>query len=185
MAAGEWSGIEDGDMEMDFAGAIFKVDRATVARASPVWKATAKGPFAESTEDRIRFDGDDPQAACLCLEIIHSMDADSTLDWANIESRVMSDRPEFDAFVDKYDLGGVKRLVQCELDIRQEARKLKDDNQQQVQKLQSLEEEVGRLESKVKQLATAPGVLVNIDEYMPEIGTRVKVKIPQDLFCCS
>lgn len=110
-AFGEWSGFEDGDVEMDFAGAKFNVHRVIVAQASPVWKAMLTGAFAEATGNVIRFEGDDPEVARLCIEMIYSAFADSSLDWAEIENRVMSDCAAFDAFVDKYDLRGLKSLV--------------------------------------------------------------------------
>lgn len=197
MAAREWSGFEDGDMEMDFAGAKFKVHRAIIAQASPVWKAMLTGTFAESTENKTSFDGDDPKVARLCIEIIYSAFADGTFDWADIESRVMSDRTAFDAFVDKYDLRGVKRLVLNELHTRQETRKLKgylqvfvleldEENRKEVARLTAevgrlREVEVGRLRE-VKRLVTKPGTPVNIHGYAPDIGTRVKRIIPGHIF---
>ncbi|CAN0054906.1 unnamed protein product, partial [Pylaiella littoralis] len=63
-----WSGFEDGDMKLNFAGATFKVHRAVFAQASPVWNAMLTGSFAESNGDTIEFDGDDPEVARLCIE---------------------------------------------------------------------------------------------------------------------
>lgn len=163
MAAGEWIGFEDGDVEMDFAGAKFNVHRAIMAQASPVWKAVLTGTFAEATGDKVHFDGDDPEVARLCLEMVYSTFADSTLDRTEIESRVMSDRAAFDAFVDKYDLRGVKSLVQRELGVRQEAQCLE---------LKALQAK--HLEQEVQQL-NRRGTVVDVYVDKPEKGTLVKL----------
>lgn len=192
-AADEWNGFEDGDVEMDFVGVKFNVHRAIIAHASPVWKAMLTGKFTESSGNTVHFDGDDPRVTRLCFEMIYSTFPDSTLDWAGIESRVMSDRAALDEFVDKYDLRGVKRLVEYELLTRQETRELKDGHQQFVDELEMgylgkterlrgeegrLRREVKRLEREVKYLATTPGTPVSINDHAPEIGTRVKWMVP-------
>lgn len=165
--AGEWSGFEDGDLRLDFAGEIFDVHRAVIAEASPVWKAILTGFFTESAGSTIQLVDDDPQVARLCIELICSTFANTDLDWTSIGSRVKSDHAAFNAFVDKYDLRGVKRLVAHELEIEKDKQQLKGAEKAEKQR-------GDRLEQKYQWSVTKPGNLVNIYEYRPPIGTRVK-----------
>lgn len=165
--AGEWTGFEDGDLKLNFGGDVFNVHRVMFAQASPVWKAMMTGPFAESKEDTIDFDGDDPQVARLCIELMYLTSADSDLDWTGIESRVMADRDTFDAFVDKYDVQGVKKLVSHELDMRKKTRQLKDENQ-------GLQHELAELKRKFEPFATKSGNLVDCNVYTPDVGKSVR-----------
>lgn len=120
----EWNGFEDGDIEVNFGSTTMSVHRATLAQASSVWKAMLMGRFTESDDAVINFCGDDPNVARLCIELIYSTVADGPFDWAHIESRVTSDRDAFDAFVDKYDLQGVKRVVAHELEMFEKIQRL-------------------------------------------------------------
>ncbi|CAB1116555.1 unnamed protein product [Ectocarpus sp. CCAP 1310/34] len=108
MVEEEWSGYDDGDMVIDFGGRTFRVHRAVLPQASPVWKAMLTGEFAESMGDPVRFDGDASEAARLCIELIYSTFAEGNIDWRGVERPVNSDRTALDAFIDKYDLVGVK-----------------------------------------------------------------------------
>ncbi len=186
--AGEWSGFEDGDVKLNFAGAVFNVHRSMIAEASPVWKAMLTGPFAESTATAaagdgggtIHLDGDDPQVARLCIELLYSTRADSDLDWAGVGSRVLSDRLGFDRFVDKYDLRGVRRLVSHELRLGRELRHWREATEAEREsgdRRVKAERESGDL--RVKRLAAKPGKLVNIFEYRPPVGTRVQLNDEQ------
>ena len=155
MAAGEWTGYEDGDMKLDIAGAVFNVHRTVIVQASPVWKAMLTGHFAEATESAIHLDGDDPRVARLCIELIYSTHVDSDLDWGDVGTRVVSDRDAFDEFVDKYELRGVKRLVTQLLDVwtengreKRKMRKLKKENRR-------LQDKVSRLREKVRAVASS------------------------------
>lgn len=118
--AGEWNGFEDGDVEVDFGGATMKVHRAILAQASPVWKTMFVGEFAESGDAAIKFRGDDPNVASLCIQLIYSTAAESSFDWTHVQSCAMSDRDALDAFIDKYDLRGVKRVIVHELEMAEE-----------------------------------------------------------------
>ncbi|CAN0055044.1 unnamed protein product, partial [Pylaiella littoralis] len=78
------------------------------------------------------------------------------------------------AFVDKYDLRGVKQLVAHELGAGEEKAQLKDENQRGVREVQRLKAEVENLKRKLRPLATKKGKAVSIRTYLPEIGTHVK-----------
>lgn len=125
------------------------------------------GPFAKSTGSTIQLVGDDPQVARLCFELIHLTFADTDLDWTSIKSRVMPDRAAFDAFVDKYDLRGVKSLVAHELQMERDKQQLKDAKEDEKKRGDQLVRNIQRI-------APKPGKLVNIFEFRPAVGTRVR-----------
>lgn len=160
MAEEEWSGYDDGDMILDFGGRTFRVHRAIVVQASPVWKAMLTGAFAESTGNAVRFDGDDPQVARLCIELMYSTSATGSIGWQRLEHHVMSDRRAFDEFVDKYDLVGVKRVVKKMLEEKHKRLNEKQPSRRKVKK-------------KVDKNLARRWTLVDTDEHMPDVGTRV------------
>lgn len=148
----KWNGFEDGDVTLNFkGGAIFNVHRGVVAEASPVWNAMLNGQFAESKSDTIVFTGDDhPEIARLCIELIYSTRAESSLDWTSIRRRVVAHRGAFDAFVDKHDLRGVKRLVADVLRVEMENQQLKNNIQQlknDIQQLQNSNNDIQQLKN--------------------------------------
>lgn len=179
MAEEEWSGFDDGDMVLDFSGRIFRVPRAILAQSSPVWKSMLTGAFAESTGDTVRFYGDDPKIARLCIELIYSTSASRLFDWHGVENRVNSDRVAFDHFVDKYDLVGVKHAVEHMCQQKQhmldEKQRLEHETLRLQREKRLVKHELECVANKRKRIVTQPGNTVNISEHRPEIGTRVRL----------
>lgn len=187
-----WSGFEDGDIELVFAGEKFKVHRAITAQASPVWKSMLNTgwvdkwaeAFGVGTADALHFDGDHPEVARFCLRVIYSMSSSNS---EHLEHGFVSMAPgvdglrlpggdpgALDAFVDKYSLRGVKRFLAHELNTAKDKERLQRE-------VDSLNHDVRRLNSLVQNLkdeavtrATKPGMLVNMSEYKPPLGTRVR-----------
>lgn len=193
MAAKKWSGFDDGDIELDFAGKTFKVHRLIIAGASPVWKAMLTGgAFTESTANTIEFDGDDPEVARCCIALIYLMfsgddgEDDGEDDGADGNGLFGSTSKEarravmdgasggLEDFVDKYDLCGVKRFLEHEADATKEKQRLEGEVKSEKHHVQDLEHQVQRLKYEARRKATRPGELVNIFEYRPPIGTRVQ-----------
>ncbi|MEP4803931.1 MAG: BTB/POZ domain-containing protein [Hyphomicrobiales bacterium] len=168
-----WSGFTDGDIELVFAGETLKVHRAKIAAASPVWKSmVTERDFAESNANTIHFHGDDLHAARRCIAMVYFMlavDGDgcnNIFDSTSIDGRrcpvTDDDAGVLDEFIDKYELGGVKRVVTHEREMENRMRRLEADMKGLYRQIQIQDRQIQTLFHKVHQLEPEVERLVDV-----------------------
>jgi len=150
---------------------IFQVNSEVIAEASSVWRAMVKGHFAESTMDVINLEEDDPEALKLTLGIVYA-GLSGTVDLATIP--VHPDSQPLLAIIDKYELNGVRVLVEKEIMNRKE----RCDHEQEVVSLKTrhtvaLEREKQEHDNFVRYRLMRPGMKVDSSD-RPPVGTRVE-----------
>jgi hypothetical protein len=156
-------------------GNIFHVNRAILMEASPVWRAMLGGPFMEGEENSVHLHEDDPDAMRCVISLLYEgmSDGESLPPGENANLRTSSklhkDR-RLDVVIDKYELAGLRSIIQSH---REQSQKLRSQELATSEQVTQEQRKVASLTAELKREQMKPGNLVEI-RHRPPLGTRVQ-----------